>query len=1185
MSHSHACGGCASEPPMQESAKELTPEQRAAQLKRNLHFKIGCLRVERLPLSVRASAITHVLKAFDNSGSMYPWREFLDKAVKEPIRAGKKASFAHFSSDISTTPQLPSSCLTNITLPFDRVKALVDQALKDGMNSAIMQKISDGMHNVGPMSDLVIAVYEACKYAKEKGVTLIFQVIMCGEYVLYNCWVALLAFFCKMMNHECHIVYKRSPTSGTVMKIEKDVDGSTSISEVADTSCPRGDQPFSSYTKGDSFVDISEFPTILAYAYAMLKTSDDFKKLPKEMRAEFDQFWGSLLELFDAPSDRPDAAFTYPTGTVDLNVLRTLVASFFTAPARILANSKLGMRFIFNKLSQIIEEKGSLSISLTEMFSSQFYEELLNSKVVSPTMPSDKLLEQALLSPEIAEVLQRLITLSNIDVKFYNAAIAFIHLYFDQLIDAQCIAINESFRTIESYGFFWSLNQAMKSGRPFCPFVKIGSSDEHQAVYARFLTELNKFTSVSPMTQYNEDGGLKQILHLVLHNLFCQAAASGFGGTEIYGAVKQALQFGKKGGFLETLIEVPSIKSYLDHLKRKILADHNLPPKVDQQTKFSKYEMKDGAVIMQILIIIDIMQQNREDPATIQKFCESFHGLYSKMICGGDPDCNPERNWKTLSCDSHPAALVFAVILALKPLDFELFLTQHPEFRARLQTITGRTQRFVRCEACIAQVSRMERAIRIPGEYSWSSSYRFVVTPQNERCFHPSNFKTEVVHETVHLSQIPVCPSCTTSYSLYSQTTTRCSTCRIKSTNWTSRTQTVISISTGNPWNPEKKFVVTDANRECFHPSKIVEERVPTGKAISDIPMCAGCVVYDPYTFETITPDWFSDPIFMKWLIRCFVIRKFDRLIEHVEGGRKSGKTTSFIEEIYSIFQAEVKAENFQATWAPTYWFRQAFGEFAYINSKVNDIRYLIDPTLHQFFQVDQQRIEAINSWGMLKYMGFPDLKLSEISRGALIWSTLLEHFSDSFKRARMELSHEHAAEPLPSSDSKICHVCNFQICETISEHENKMLGLNDLPVSLLTPHAVLHPNGSMTLGTINQAIQKRFDCREFQIFYQDFIQAYQPGALLERWHKFGSQHQSIRTVMQYRADPTQFMLAIELSKDNTVFCLFSWCGKVLKMCNPNDVCFKIDVKDYHFSIIPIIESAVKPLLRVPSSV
>jgi hypothetical protein len=378
---------------------------------------------------------------------------------------------------------------------------------------------------------------------------------------------------------------------------------------------------------------------------------------------------------------------------------------------------------------------------------------------------------------------------------------------------------------------------------------------------------------------------------------------------------------------------------------------------------------------------------------------------------------------------------------------------------------------------------------------------------------------------------------------------------------------------------------VTDANRECFHPSKIVEERVPTGKAISDIPMCAGCVVYDPYTFETITPDWFSDPIFMKWLIRCFVIRKFDRLIEHVEGGRKSGKTTSFIEEIYSIFQAEVKAENFQATWAPTYWFRQAFGEFAYINSKVNDIRYLIDPTLHQFFQVDQQRIEAINSWGMLKYMGFPDLKLSEISRGALIWSTLLEHFSDSFKRARMELSHEHAAEPLPSSDSKICHVCNFQICETISEHENKMLGLNDLPVSLLTPHAVLHPNGSMTLGTINQAIQKRFDCREFQIFYQDFIQAYQPGALLERWHKFGSQHLSIRTVMQYRADPTQFMLAIELSKDNTVFCLFSWSGELLKMCNPNDVCFKIDVKDYHFSIIPIIESAVKPLLRVPSSV
>ena len=1196
MSHSHTCGGCASAHPMSASAppmddpiqapvKELTPAQREAEMKRNLHFKIGCLRVQRLPLSMRASAITHVLKAFDNSGSMYPWRDFLAKAVKEPIRPGKKARFAHFSSVVSNTPDLPPSGLTDQRHAFAAVKDFVDQALKDGKKLSIVQIITDGMHNVGSADQLIVVMYEACKYANDQGVTLIFQVIICGEYVLYNCWVALLAFFCKMMKHECHIVYKKSPTSGTLMKIVKGEDGSTTISEGPDTVCTQGDQPFSSYTKGDAFVDISEFPTILAYAYAMLKSSEDFKKLLKEMRAEFDQFWESLLGLFDAPSARPDAAFTYPTDPVDLNELRTLVASFFTAPARVLADSKLGMRFIYNKLSQIIEEKGCLSISLTEMFSSQFYEELLNSKVVSPTMLSDKLLEQALLFPEIAEVLQRLITLSNIDVKFYNSAVAFIDLYFDQLIGSRCISIDKSFQTIESFAFFLSLNQAMKSGLPFCPFVQIGSSDEHQAVYARFLTELNKFTSVSPMTQYNEDGGLKQPLQLVLHNLFCQAAASGFGGTEIYGAVKEALQFGQKGGFMEMLIEVPSIKSYLDHLKRKIIADHNLPPKIDQQTKFSKYEMKDGAVIMQILILLFIMQRNREAPATIQIFCESFHGLYSKMICGGDPDCNPERNWKTLSCDSHPAALAFAVILALKPADFELFLTQNPTFRARLQTINGRTQRFERCEACKAQVSRMERAIRIPGDYSWSSPYRFVITPQNEHRFHPSNFRTEEVRVSLPLSQIPVCPSCTTSYSLYSQTITRCLTCRMQSTRGTSQTQTVISIPTGNSWDPEKKFVVTERNRECFHPSRIVEERVSTGIAISDIPMCAGCVVYDPYTFETITPDWFSDPIFMKWLILCFVIRKFDRLIEHVDGGRKSGKTTSFIEEIYSSFQSEVKAENFQATWVPTYWFRKAFDEFGYINSKVSDIRSLIDPSLHQFFQVNQQRIEATNSWGMLKYMGFPDIKLSEISRGALIWSTLLQHFSDAFNLARRELSHEHAAAPLPSSDSKICHVCGFHVNETISEHENKMLGLRGLPVSLLTPYAVLHPNGSMSLGTINQAIQKRFDCPEFQAYFQDFIQAYQPGSHLERWHEFGSQLLSIRTVMKYRTDPTQFMLAIELSNGITVFCLFTWSGKVLRMFNPNDVSFNTDVKDDYSQFILAIERAVQPLLSVPSSV
>jgi hypothetical protein len=1190
------------EPSMEESTKVLTPEQRLAEMRRTLHFMIGCRRVQRLPLAMRASAITHVLKAFDNSGSMYPWRDFLAKAVKEPIRPGKKASFAHFSDVGSNTPDLPRSGLTDLRIAFAAVKALVDQALKDGkplsIVQIIVQIITDGMHNVGSASDLVVVMYEACKYAKEKGVSLVFQVIMCGEYVLYNCWVAILAFFCKMMNHECHVVYKRSPTSGTLMKIEKDEDGSTKISEGPDTACPSSDQPFKSYTCADAFVDISEFPTILAYAYAMLKSSDDFKRLPKEMRAEFDQFWESLLGLFDAPSERPAAAFTFPKEPVGFEELKVLVESFLTAPARVLANSKLGMRFIFNKLSQIIEEKGSLSISLTEMFSSQSYEDLLNSKVVSPTMPSDKLLQQVLVTPKITEVLERLLTLWNIDVKFYNACIAFIDLYFDQIFidlhfdsirDTQCISINQSSQTVEITGFFWSLNRAMKSGQPFCPFLKIGSSDAHRDVYARFLAELNRFTSVSPMNQCNEDGGLKQILHLVLHNLFCQASASCLGGTKIYDVVKQALQFGQKSGFLETLIEVPSVKGYLDHLKRKILADHNLPPKCDQETKFSKYEMKYGAVIMQILILLFIMQRNREDPATIQQFCESFHGLYSKMICGGDPDCNPERNWKTLGCESHPAALAFAVILALKPADFELFLAQNEKYlkekNLKMQTITGRTQRIVRCEACTSQTSRMERVIRIPSGYSWRGDDRYVITPDNEKYFDSSNFRTEKVHETLPLSEIPMCLSCTTSYGLYSQTTTRCLTCRMKSTTGTTRTQTVISIPTGMSWEPVKKYVITPENIESFHKSKIRDERVPTGKSISDIPMCAGCVFYDPYTFETITQDWFSDPIFMKWLTRCFVIRKFDRLIEHVEDGRKSGKTISFIEKIYSDFQTQVEAKNFQATWAPTYWFRQAFGEFDYINSKVADLRSLIDPSLHQFFQVNQQRIEATNSWGMLKYMGFPDLNLSEISRGALIWSTLLQHFSDDFNLARRELSHEHAAAPLPSSESKVCHVCGFLVNGTISEHEDKMLGMNGLPVGLLTPHAILHPDGQMELGTINQAIQKRFDCPEFQRAFPNFIVAYQPGSHLERWHQFGSQLLSINTVRMYRTNRDQFMLAIQLSKDITVFCLFTSDGRVLRMCNPNDVSFNTDVKDYYSRIIPDIERAVQPLLRVPSSV
>jgi hypothetical protein len=146
---------------MKESTNGLTPEQKSAKMKRNLHFKIGCSRVQRLPLSMRASAITHVLKAFDNSGSMFPWKDLLSKAVKEPIRPGKKASFAHFSDVGSNTPDLPRSGLTDLRIAFAGVKGLVDEAA--GAITTFLEAAKECAGRKGPMlPGDSLAIWKAC---------------------------------------------------------------------------------------------------------------------------------------------------------------------------------------------------------------------------------------------------------------------------------------------------------------------------------------------------------------------------------------------------------------------------------------------------------------------------------------------------------------------------------------------------------------------------------------------------------------------------------------------------------------------------------------------------------------------------------------------------------------------------------------------------------------------------------------------------------------------------------------------------------------------------------------------------------------------------------------------------------------------------------------------------------------
>jgi hypothetical protein len=225
--------------------------------------------------------------------------------------------------------------------------------------------ITDGGHNWSQVSDMLNKSYEACEYARKHGVTLLFTIVMLGNYIRYNCWVSVLAFFCKMYQHSCWIVYKESP--GKIHQILQNPDGSTTSEEVDDTfGGQTGENLFANLFKSDVFFDLCSSHTALAYAAAFLNSSE-CSGMDRSIRAKIQSFWRGILDAYPEENPAESSAFVFPNSSqISLEQLKELISTYFGEPPRLRVDSKIGIQSLFDYFKQKLADSdgdGDIQIS------------------------------------------------------------------------------------------------------------------------------------------------------------------------------------------------------------------------------------------------------------------------------------------------------------------------------------------------------------------------------------------------------------------------------------------------------------------------------------------------------------------------------------------------------------------------------------------------------------------------------------------------------------------------------------------------------------------------------------------------------------------------------------------------------------------------------------------------------
>lgn len=715
-------------------------------------------------LAMIISLICCVLSAYDNSGSMYAFAGFVAQAMNEDSSRKKDSilGYAHFSCSLSTNGRLPQSGLTDIRLPFNELQRFISQH-KDQRRIHV-KMITDGGHNVSALKDFIASIFNALKYAFQQDVKLVFTVIMMGDYVRYNCWVCVLAYFAKMFNHDCYVVYK--PSIREIMVSKTDSTGNTVWERIIDPHATSNDQ-FGPYISHGLFMNLSDNCGALCYANAFLKSSE-MSGLDQEIKQACQKFWqDSIIASADShassdDSSSCDSTFKY---TSDLVKLTEEVGKFFATPPRVTLSSGAGMNAMSDLFSATLLENGTLYMPFADMFDEKCQEDRINVHTSRAIPPPMNFVASTIGSPSRARLLELLVNLSTVNVASYNAFIGFIRVNFDILDRIVAVSIvKKCGNPIVKQSFVEAMIDMITNKRPFFPSMVIDPSKEDE--YTRFISEVCKFCMVTSMDPYNEvpstkrKDGLKQLLHVLVHLIFGMSANQGFSRNATIRNAQMATEFGKEGGFLQELIALPKIAGYLAGLYSNIIADEKVSQGGKQATEFSAYQQENSGTLFEIFILLE----TRKAHPMYSIFCKSFAFLYAKMVCGGGKVENPTRNHENMKV-KEPMMLALAVLQALHPDDLTHFCRRYPDickqYTISLQ-LTKKQQKATRCSACVTVIPATTQLVYVETKRAWYGQYQeeTVVSRENAKYYPANSLREKPVPSRTIINRVDPCTDC-----------------------------------------------------------------------------------------------------------------------------------------------------------------------------------------------------------------------------------------------------------------------------------------------------------------------------------------------------------------------------------------------------------------------------------------
>jgi len=347
---------------------------------------------------------------------------------------------------------------------------------------------------------------------------------------------------------------------------------------------------------------------------------------------------------------------------------------------------------------------------------------------------------------------------------------------------------------------------------------------------------------------------------------------------------------------------------------------------------------------------------------------------------------------------------------------------------------------------------------------------------------------------------------------------------------------------------------IPESDKHLYPENSVISKTIPSQTILLKPDPCTGCYeeVQD-FDLNVLSNEIFGDEIFMKWLAECMVTRNLHKLTS-VPG--KAGTADSILTELYKRFQKKDIVNSREVS----YYLKIAFGEPEYI---IDSFRALFSSTTspgdYDHLIPSYEKLVTNYCPGLIKHMS-TEITGLEKTIGAERWMELLSIFNEPLTKARLHLIEIHAKAPTQSCGSTVCHVCGFIVEEpTLTVHEGRILDM-EVPPNLITPICTEKSNGSMELGTINEATAMRAKIPKFQRKFPRFIEEYQPNGLLAKWHRFGDlppTENRLKHIAKFRISSDQFMILLQLHCGVNYMCRFNYSCELMAIYTLDDVDFK----------------------------